>query len=180
MGNRLQELPAAPTKSTNPLVPHESRTRWPALEGPAGLVERGVHLLDNAVRVPGTRRRIGLDPLVGLVAPGVGDVLAGTVAMGILFLAVQHRVPAPVIGRMVFNIAIDSAVGALPIAGDLFDFVWKANDRNYTLLKRHRAQQPVRASLAYWAGVSLLVALGLACLVAPIVLIVWLLSTWLG
>ena len=73
--------------------------------------------------------------------------MPSAVSLGILFLAVQYRVPAPVIARMVFNIAVDSAVGSVPLAGDAFDAVWKSNQRNFTLLQRHRAGPPPRAVL---------------------------------
>jgi hypothetical protein len=79
---------------------------------------------------------------------------------------------------MVWNIAVDAAVGSIPIVGDVFDMVWKANDRNFALLNRHRADRYAR-SWRYWLGVSCLVLLGVACVLAPIVRFVWLLSSWL-
>src|SRR5262245_34310783 len=81
--------------------------RWPALTGTARGVERVVHLLDSALPIPGTKLRVGLDPLLGLVFPAAGDALGGMVSLGMMFLAVQYRVPSPVIGRMVFNVALD-------------------------------------------------------------------------
>jgi hypothetical protein len=88
-------------------------------------VERLVHLLDSGVTVPGTRLQVGLDPLLGLVLPGVGDAVSGIVSLSVLFLAVQYRVPSRVIARMVFNVGVDAAVGGIPIVGDVFDFTWK-------------------------------------------------------
>jgi hypothetical protein len=151
------------------------RPRWPALSPVARRVERIVHVLDSAVRVPGTKFRLGLDPILGLVLPGVGDAIGGFVSLGVLFLAVQYRVPAPIIGRMVVNIAADSAIGSIPIVGDVFDFGWKANERNFELMARHRGDSPKRgAPIAYWFSVIGLLVLGLICVGAPIALVVWL------
>jgi hypothetical protein len=146
--------------------------RWPALTPAARAVERGVHLLDSAIAIPGTKMRVGIDPIIGLI-PGVGDAVAGVVSLGVLFLAAQYRVPAPVIGRMVLNVAVDAAVGGIPIVGDVFDFVWKSNDRNFELLMLHRGDLPQRSPVTYWLAVLGLLVLGMACIAAPIALIVW-------
>jgi hypothetical protein len=132
-------------------------------------------LLDSAVRVPGTKFRLGLDPVLGLVLPGVGDAVGGFVSLGVLFLAVQYRVPAPIVGRMVVNIAIDSAIGGIPVVGDVFDFGWKANERNFDLMTLHRGDLPQRdAPIAYWFAVVGLLVVGLISAAMPIALVVWL------
>jgi hypothetical protein len=64
-------------------------------------------------------------------------------------------------------------VRRLPLLGDTFDFVWKANDRNFALLMRHRGDLPARASLGYWLSVAGLLALGAVCVAAPVALVVW-------
>jgi hypothetical protein len=138
-------------------------------------VEHVVHLLDSGIAVPGTKVRLGLDPILGLVLPGVGDAVGGFVSLGVLFLAVQYRVPAPIIGRMVANIAVDTAVGGIPVVGDVFDFGWKANERNFELMARHRGDLPRHgAPVAYWSSVFALLLLGLICVALPIALVVWL------
>ena len=149
--------------------------RWPGLTPLARSIERGVHLLDSAIPIPGTKLRIGLDPLVGLALPAVGDAVAGVVSLGMLFLAVQYRVPTRVIAVMVFNVAVDAAVGGIPIVGDAFDFVWKANERNFALLMRHRGDVPRERSFGHLLAAAALMLLGLACVLAPIAGIVWLL-----
>jgi hypothetical protein len=153
---------------------HPPGPRWPALSPVASGVERMVHVLDSGIPVPGTRFRLGLDPLLGFVLPVVGDTLAGFVSLSVVFLAVQYRVPPRVIGRMVMNVAVDAAVGSIPIVGDFFDFGWKANERNFSLLTSHRGDLPRRASLDYWLAVAGLLAIGLICIAAPIVLLAWL------
>jgi hypothetical protein len=151
------------------------RPRWPALSPVARRVEHVVHLLDSAVRVPGTKFRVGLDPVLGLVLPGVGDAVGGFVSLGVMFLAVQYRVPAPIIGRMVVNVAVDSAIGSIPVVGDVFDFGWKANERNFELMALHRGDLPKRgAPIAYWLSVAGLLVVGLIFVLAPIALVVWL------
>lgn len=174
----LRELRASLAKAAPRLFATKPHLRWPRLQGMANFIERGVHLLDSALPIPGTRLRLGLDPLLGLLFPAVGDAVGGAVSLGMLFLAVQYRVPARVLGVMVFNIAVDTAVGSVPIAGDFFDVVWKANDRNFKLLHRHRADRRARGTLGYWLSVAGLLLLGLLCLAAPIVLVVWLWSRW--
>lgn len=149
--------------------------RWPRLSPVARRVERMVHLSDSALQIPGTRVRVGLDPLLGLLFPVVGDALGGAVSLGVMFLAVQYRVPPNVIGRMVLNVAVDAALGSIPIVGDIFDFGWKANDRNFTLLMTHRGDLPKRTTLGYWLRISALLLLGLILVAAPIALVAWLL-----
>jgi len=130
-------------------------------------------LFDNAFRIPGTRLRFGLDPIIGLV-PGIGDMASPILALLMIWQATRQRVPKPVLARMVINALVDAGVSAIPIVGDAFDFVWKANDWNLTLLERH-ARADTRATAADWLFLSLcgLVLLGLALL--P-VLVVW----WIG
>jgi hypothetical protein len=94
--------------------------------------------MDEAVGVPGTRIRLGLDALLGLV-PGVGDVVGAVVSGRVLLASARLGVPAPVLARMAGNMAIDALVGEIPLLGDLFDIGWKANRRNLDLLERHLA-----------------------------------------
>jgi hypothetical protein len=147
--------------------------RWPALSPLARRVEQCVRMLDSAVAIPGTRLRVGLDPVLGLVLPGVGDAVSGVVSMGVLFLALQYRVPSPVLRRMVWNVAVDSAVGAIPVVGDVFDFTWKANELNFELLMLHRGDLPKHGSLVYWSSATLFLSLGLIAVAAPIALVIW-------
>ena len=99
-------------------------------------VLRLVDLMDQRYHIPGTRFRFGLDAVIGLV-PGIGD-LAGMLIGGVVFFeAVRLGVPLPVLARMAFNLWLDSVVGSLPVVGDAFDFVFKANRRNLRLLERY-------------------------------------------
>jgi hypothetical protein len=104
-------------------------------------LERLAKLLDSEFRVPGTRFRFGLDGLMGLV-PGVGDAAGLAISSYIVLEAWRLGAPPPILMRMIANLVLDSAVGAVPIAGDLFDMAWKANKRNMNLLMRHVRRGP--------------------------------------
>ena len=122
-------------------------------------------VLDEAVRIPGTNIRIGLDALLGLL-PGGGDVAGGLFSGLIILQAARSGAPAPVLGRMLANVAIDVVLGAIPIIGDVFDVAWRANTRNVRLLEswRERPATTKRASALAVGGIllALLVLIGLA------------------
>jgi hypothetical protein len=94
-------------------------------------------LLDEAVQIPGTKRRIGLDAGIGLI-PGVGDVISGAMSAWIIVGALRHRVPMRKIFRMISNVLVDLILGAIPLLGDIFDFVFEQNVMNMRLLMQHR------------------------------------------
>lgn len=84
---------------------------------------------DDVVRIPGTKIRIGLDPLVGLI-PGVGDAASWIVSAYVPLEAWRQGAPKRLIGRMIATTAIDALAGAVPLLGDLFDITYRANRRN--------------------------------------------------
>ena len=99
-------------------------------------LRRLAHLLDDRFRIPGTRYRIGLDGLIGLV-PGIGDAVTTVLALYIVLEARRLGVPLTKLGRMGLNVGLDAVLGAVPLLGDLFDVAWKANRRNLELLLDH-------------------------------------------
>jgi len=135
------------------------------------LLRRIAQTLDSALPVPGTSFRFGLDPILGLI-PGVGDLVSPLFALGILFQARDLRVPRVVQLRMIFNVAIDVLTGFVPLIGDLFDFAWKANNRNMALLERH-ADEEHDPSAGDWAFVALCVALLVVIAAVPFLLLGW-------
>jgi len=104
----------------------ESRFRWLAL------------IMDDFLRVPGTKLRFGLDPIIGLL-PGIGDVTSAIVSAVALVHAALSGVPKILLARMAMNILINELVGIIPGLGDAFSFWFKSNVRNYELLRRYSA-----------------------------------------
>jgi hypothetical protein len=131
------------------------------------------HLLDDFIRIPGTPIRFGLDGIVGFI-PGVGDILGGLASTIIIVAAVTRGVPRAVIARMVLNVAIETAVGSVPVAGNLFDIGWRANRRNYKLLAESLdlPQKQTGSSWLFIAGVCLILA---ALMLIPLLLAGWVL-----
>jgi hypothetical protein len=94
-------------------------------------------VLDDAVRVPGTNVRVGLDPLLSALPSPVSDAVGAGLSLYIVLEAANLGVPYTTIVRMLANVALDFAVGSVPVVGWLFDAVWKANRRNVALVERH-------------------------------------------
>lgn len=141
-------------------------------------LRRFAYLMDEAVPIPGTKRRFGLDAGVGLI-PGVGDIIGGVMSAWIVVGALRHRVPMRVIFRMVLNIVVDLVIGAVPLLGDVFDFLFEENMMNLQLLMRHRDRRRPPRSLAEVGGVAFLIVLiifliALGAAIAGIALILWL------
>jgi len=91
-------------------------------------------LMDAQFGLPGTKFRFGVDGLVGL-APVAGDLLTGLVSLYVVWEARSLGAPPALLARMLANVAVDVAGGALPVVGDLFDAAFKANIRNVALLE---------------------------------------------
>ena len=92
-------------------------------------------IMDDAVRVPGTRFGLGLDAVIGLV-PVVGDLAGSAIAVVVLNDAVRARVPVPVLARMGWNLLVDAGLGVVPVVGDVADAAHRANRKNVRLLER--------------------------------------------
>lgn len=92
-------------------------------------------ILDEAITIPGTRRKIGLDALLGLI-PGVGDLGSAAIGGYIILMASKAGVPAVVLWRMLLNQAIDTVFGFVPFVGDIFDIGFKSNSKNAALLEK--------------------------------------------
>ena len=132
-------------------------------------------LLDSAFLIPGTSYRVGLDPILGLF-PGLGDLVSPLFTIGILWQARELSIPRVILLRMIFNVAIDSLLGAVPLLGDLFDFAWKANTMNLALLERHATEERA-ATAGDWAFVGLMVALLVFIAIVPFLILAWLGAT---
>ncbi len=119
--------------------------------------------LDNAIPIPGTGYRVGLDPILGLI-PGGGDIIGAILAAYLVFKGVQLRLPASSLGRMVWNIVLEMVVGLIPVVGDLFDFAWKANAKNLELLEAHLDDPQIGQEGDRWFFVLVLGGLALIVL----------------
>ena len=93
-------------------------------------------IMDEFLRLPGTKFRFGLDPLLGLI-PGVGDTASAFVSAFALLQAARSGLPKIVLARMSLNILINELVGIIPGIGDAFSFWFKSNARNYRILQEH-------------------------------------------
>ena len=112
------------------------------------------HILDNAIPIPGTSYRIGIDPLLGLF-PAAGDYFSAALSAYIVIKAAQIGASNATLSRMAFNIIIDTLVGTVPMIGDLFDAGWKANTKNMNLLETHLNSSP-KSKKANWCFLILL------------------------
>lgn len=167
-----------------PPAPHDPLARAPEAGGVTSTERTNLRipewarrlaiLLDGAITIPGTDLKIGLDPILGLLLPELGDALTGAVSLTLLVVAYRERVPKVVLLRMLVNIATDAILGAIPLVGDAFDFAYRANEKNLELIERHRGD-PSRA--ASWGDRLVVLGFGLVALTLialPIVLGVWL------
>jgi hypothetical protein len=93
-------------------------------------------LLDTAFILPGTGIRFGVDAIIGLI-PGIGDAVTTVMSLYIVREARALGAPRHLVARMLINVALDSVVGAVPLVGDAFDVMWRANRRNIALLRNH-------------------------------------------
>lgn len=92
-------------------------------------------VLDTAIGIPGTKLRVGLDALLGLI-PGAGDAVGAALSGYIILAAARAGASRPVLLRMVGNVVLDTVIGAIPVLGDLFDVAFRSNTRNVALLER--------------------------------------------
>ena len=128
-------------------------------------------LLDDMFRIPGTKIRFGLDALIGWI-PGIGDAMAGIASFLIVFAAWRRGVPSITLVRMIANVLLETTLGAIPVAGDIFHVVWKANRRNYRLLIREK-EQPGTSSRRDWLFLLLILIAVIVAIGIPIGILVW-------
>jgi hypothetical protein len=115
-------------------------TRQPASSASAeqsvARMEALARLMDGAFVLPGTNIRLGLDAIIGLV-PVAGDIISGVISSYLIWEARQLGAPRWLVARMMANTLLDTTVGAIPIIGDAFDVMFRANMKNMALLRRH-------------------------------------------
>lgn len=102
-------------------------------------IEMLEHVLERAISLPGMRRKVGLDAVMGLV-PVAGDLVSAALGMYIVWEARRLGMPKWQLARMTVNVGVDTLLGAVPVAGDLFDFVFRSNSRNLKIVRKHIAK----------------------------------------
>lgn len=136
-------------------------------------------VMDDLVRIPGTRIGLGVDALLGLF-PGVGDLLGSGISGAMMLAGVRARVPIPVLARMAWNIIIDALLGLVPGVGDALDVAHRANRKNYRLLSAALADSPGggRPTLGYLVAASALIVVPFVLSVSLAVLTIVLVWRW--
>lgn len=141
-------------------------------------VKRYARLLDAAIPVPGTKLTFGIDALIGLV-PGFGDALGIGFSSYIVWQAFRAGSSKRLLTRMLYNVAVDGLLGAVPLLGDWHDFVWKANIKNARLLERQVLDPAKTARASGWFLVAVLGSLMMIG-IAAMVLAIWTIRTLIG
>jgi hypothetical protein len=118
-----------------------------------------------------------LDPILGLVVPEAGDLVTAGVGLYIVAAGIHKGLPAVVIARMLLNLGIDVAIGAVPALGDLLDFAFKANRKNARMLEEVQPGESTPRDWLIVVGAGLLFLLMLAL---PIAGLIWLLKAIFG
>ena len=105
-----------------------------------GRLDLFARLLDTAFVIPGTNIRFGIESIIRLV-PGIGDAVASMLSCLILVEACRLRVPARVLSRMIANVLLEGTAGAMPVVGDMFDVLFRANRRNIRILRDYMERE---------------------------------------
>ena len=105
-------------------------------------------LLDTSFTIPIIRKKIGIDPILGLLPVG-GDVVSALLAAYLVWVAIELRLPQPIIIRMAVNIIVDCCIGMVPVVGDIADSLWKSNQWNLKLLEEGYAKHGIGSSHAF-------------------------------
>ncbi len=133
----MTELP-----NTGPL-PAEPFDEAPSREAELAELDWIAHQLDTQFSLLGFR--FGWDGILGLI-PGIGDVATFLPSAWLVYRGYLMGARKRVLARMAVNTGLDFIVGGIPVIGDLFDVVYKANRRNIGLLKaeirRDAVQKP--------------------------------------
>lgn len=132
-------------------------------------------LMDSQFKIPGTNIRFGIDALIGLI-PGAGDFAGFLVSGYMVIILARNGASGFVLARMVLNILIDAIIGSIPVLGDIFDFAFKANQRNMQLMHEHYNEGRHRGS-AWKLIIPVLIILLL--LIAGLIWVGYKISMWL-
>ncbi|WP_439880290.1 DUF4112 domain-containing protein [Pontibacter sp. MBLB2868] len=149
-------------------------TRTPQTES-LKWIDHMVRLMDSQFRLPGTKFRFGLDPLLGLV-PVAGDLASFAVSATIVMTMARHGASNKLVVLMLLNIALDTVIGSIPVLGNIFDFFYKANERNVRMLRAHYEEGKYQGS---GKKVIIGVLIGIVVLFVLMLWGLWELAEWL-
>lgn len=93
-------------------------------------------VLEGLVAIPGTRRRVGLDAMLGVI-PIVGDLAGAALGAWIVWEARNLGMSRFQLARMAANVGVDTVIGVVPFIGDAFDLLFRSNSRNLRIIRRH-------------------------------------------
>ena len=96
----------------------------------------GVQTCALPISIPGTKIPIGLDALAGLI-PVAGDLITAAMGAWMIWEAKNLGLPKWQLWRMAANVGFDTAIGAVPVVGDVFDFAFRSNSKNLRIIQRH-------------------------------------------
>ena len=138
-------MPTAPKNQATPVQVDEvlppagkDDIFWKDGKRPANFTEWLTWMLDAAIKVPGTKFRFGLDPLLSLL-PVFGATAASGVGMWVVIEGIRHRAPISLLIRMAMNQLFNDIGGTVPVIGSLWSAYFKSNSRNLSLLNRWKA-----------------------------------------
>lgn len=131
-------------------------------------------LLDSKYRIPGTQFKFGLDPIIGLI-PGAGDLITFLFSSGLIVIMIQQGASGKLAIKMLGNVLLDTLIGSIPILGQIFDFFYKANQRNVKLLREHYEQGKHQGS---GIGIIIVVILMVIIILALLVFLISALLSW--
>jgi hypothetical protein len=125
---------------TERIRPARMRFELPSLGNDVAAVRQRIEamekLLERSLTIPGTKIPIGLDALAGLI-PVAGDLITAAMGAWMIWEARNLGLPKWQMWRMAANIGFDTAIGAVPVVGDVFDFAFRSNSKNLRIIKRH-------------------------------------------
>lgn len=139
-------------------------------------IDRFSALLDSRFRIPGTPIRFGVDFLLGLI-PGIGDIISFAISGSLIIAMVRKGISTVALFKMLWNIFLDALVGSIPILGNIFDLTYRANLRNFELLKEHYYEGEHQGGPSLWAAI-LMVVFFLIAMVFLLIYLIYKLMDW--
>lgn len=150
----------------------------PGQQSGLGWIKAISYLLDEQFRLPGTKLRFGLDPIMNLV-PVLGDIPGFLISAGLLFSMARKGASNKLVVLMSINILLDAFIGGIPLIGQVFDFFFKSNTRNLKLLQEHYVEGKHQGSGKGTIAIAVIVMLVvLTLLVLGLIQLLHWISSW--